>query len=96
MPAILDLTEEFNEKLLIQAEESLRSVVGRENFSFETKAEKELGRLRSELDYTDVNDIFKSGLHEYLDNIQIKINDVGSAIAETFFAHTPNEKQSQS
>lgn len=81
---------------LIQAEESLRSVVGRENFSFETKAEKELGRLRSELDYTDVNDIFKSGLHEYLDNIQIKINDVGSAIAETFFAHVPNEKQSQS
>lgn len=77
---------------LIQAEESLHAIVGSEKFTFETKAEKEMGRLRSELDFTDVNDIFKLGLHEYLDNFQLKINDVGTAIAETFFAQVPIEK----
>lgn len=77
---------------LAQAESSLHAIVGSEKFTFETKAEKELGRLRSELDFTDVNDIFKFGLHEYLDHFQSKINDVGVAIAETFFAQTPIER----
>jgi uncharacterized alpha-E superfamily protein len=73
---------------LIQAEQSLHAIVGTERFTFETKAEKEMGKLRSELDYTDVNDIFKFGLHEYLDQFQLKLNYVGEAIAETFFADT--------
>jgi uncharacterized alpha-E superfamily protein len=77
---------------LIQAEQSLHSIVGSERFTYETKAQKEMGRLRSELDYTDVNDIFKFGLHEYLDQFQLKLNDVGEGIAETFFADTPVEK----
>ncbi len=70
---------------LIQSEKSLHSIVGSEMFTFETKAEKEMGRLRSELDYTEVNDIFTVGLHEYLDNFQTKLNHVGGAVAETFF-----------
>jgi uncharacterized alpha-E superfamily protein len=79
---------------LIQAEQSLHAIVGteRERFTFETKAEKEMGKLRSELDYTDVNDIFSFGLHEYLDGFQLKLNYLGGAIAETFFTVAPVEK----
>ena len=51
-----------------------------------------MGKLRSELDYTDVKDIFEIGLHEYLDQFQIKLNNLGFAIAETFFTDTPVEK----
>lgn len=77
---------------LIQAEQSLHAIIGSERFTFETKAEKEMGKLRSELDYTDVNDIFNFGLHEYLDGFQLKLNHVGSAIADTFFADKPADK----
>lgn len=72
---------------LIQAEQSLHDIAGTERFTFETKAEKEMGKLRSELDYTDVNDIFEFGLHEYMDEFQLKLNNVGHAVTETFFAH---------
>lgn len=81
---------------LIQAEQSLHSIIGSERFTFETKAEKEMGKLRSELDYTDVNDIFRFGLHEYLDVFQTKLNYVGSAIGDTFFADRLSDKLVQS
>ena len=74
---------------LIQTEQSLEAIAGTERFKYETKAEKEIGKLRSELDYTDVNDIFDFGLHEYLDQFQLKLNHVGAAVAETFFADKP-------
>jgi uncharacterized alpha-E superfamily protein len=71
---------------LNQAEQSLHLIVGTEKFTYETAAQKVLGKLRSELDYTDVNDIFSFALHEFLDQFQTKLNDVGVAIASTFFA----------
>lgn len=74
---------------LIKAEESLRAVTGSRSGTFQTAAEQHLGRLRSELDYADVDEIIDSGLHEYIDRFQTKLNDVGNAIHETFFAPRP-------
>jgi uncharacterized alpha-E superfamily protein len=79
---------------LIQAEQSLHSISGTELWTFQNLAEKKLGLLRSDLDYTDIHDIFSSGLHEYLDNIQLKLNEVGDAIYETFFNSRPLEGSS--
>jgi uncharacterized alpha-E superfamily protein len=45
-----------------------------------------IGRLEAELNYLDVHEVFHIGLHEFLDQIQSKLNDVGDAIFETFFA----------
>ena len=42
--------------------------------------------LKSQLEYADINDIFDSGLHEYLDNFQKKLNEVSTAIFEIFFS----------
>ncbi|KHE92232.1 MAG: alpha-E domain-containing protein [Candidatus Scalindua rubra] len=71
---------------LIAAERSLHAITGTSIFSFSTAAEKELGKLRSEMDYTDIEDIMNQGLHEYLDNFQIKHNKVSDVIFETFFS----------
>jgi uncharacterized alpha-E superfamily protein len=79
---------------LIQAEESLHAISGTEVWSCENLAEKKLGLLRSELDYTDINEIFSAGLHEYLDNIQLRLNEVGSAIYKTFLNSRPSDKSS--
>ena len=43
-------------------------------------------RLLAELDYTQVEEIKANGLHEFLDSTQTRLNQIGSAVHETFFA----------
>jgi uncharacterized alpha-E superfamily protein len=74
---------------LIKSEESLLAITGGERGRFGTVAEKRLGRVRSELDYTQINEIIDQGLHEFIDAFQIQLNKVGDAIHETFFALRP-------
>ncbi len=71
---------------LLGAEDSLHRITGSDFGTFANTAEQRLGRLRAELDYTQVSDIISQGLHEYLDQFQNKLNLVGEGIAETFFA----------
>ena len=70
---------------LTQADESLHAISRTRGGSFSNAAERRLGQLRSELDYMCVADIMKRGLHEYLDALQTRLNDVGSAIYESYF-----------
>jgi uncharacterized alpha-E superfamily protein len=77
---------------LIQSEQSLHAVSGTELWTYQNLAEKRLGLLRSELDYSDIHEIFSSGLHEYLDNMQSRLNEVGDSIYETFFNSRPPNK----
>lgn len=72
-------------KCLIQTEKSIQIISGNST-GFSNKAEKQLGMLKSQLEYTDIHDIFDTGLHEYLDNFQKKINGVSTAVFETFFS----------
>ncbi len=74
---------------LIKSEESLLAITGGERGRFRTPAEKRLGRLRSELDYTQITEIIEQGLHEFIDSFQIELNQVGEAIHQTFFALRP-------
>ena len=67
------------------AEDSLRSITGSQQGCFEGSAERLLGRLRSELDFTEVDDVIGRGMHEFIDDLQHKLNRVGRAIEETFF-----------
>ena len=71
---------------IIEAEKSLHEITGSPLFTFTTEAEKEMGRLRSDLDYTDIDDIMRQGLHEYLDFFQIKHNRFSDSVFKTFFA----------
>lgn len=71
---------------LVKAEESLRAISGVPDGTFENRAEKLLGRLRAEFDYTHATDIMNAGLHEFIDRFQISLNHVDRAIFETFFA----------
>ncbi|MFP4354997.1 MAG: alpha-E domain-containing protein [Phycisphaerae bacterium] len=74
---------------LTNATESLHQITGTPGDTFRSSAERRLGRLRSELDYSDVDEIFSLGVHEFLDQFQAKLNRVGMAVAETFFAARP-------
>ena len=82
---------------LIGAEDSMRHLTGTGRRAFRNVAEQLLGRLRADLDFTDIDEIFDRGLHEYLDAFQTKLNAVGAAIHDTFFGwHEQVQKQEQS
>jgi uncharacterized alpha-E superfamily protein len=81
------------------AEGSLRVITGTPMRTFRNSAEKKLGRLRSELDYTSIDDVLHEGFHEFIDRLQIRLNEVGEAIHESLLAPhklAPTQSQSQS
>src|SRR6188508_2465250 len=70
---------------LTRANESLHSISGTHPGSFSNRAEQRLGQLRAELAYTQAEDVVSSGLHEFVDDLQTRLNGVGAAIQESFF-----------
>ena len=68
-----------------RAQESLHCISGAPLGTFDSETERLLGRLRSELDYAKIDQIMTKGLHEYLDSIQVQLNDAGGAIHRQFF-----------
>jgi uncharacterized alpha-E superfamily protein len=44
------------------------------------------GRLRSDLDYVAIREIFEFGLHEYLEAIQERLVEIGDAMYATYCA----------
>lgn len=77
---------------LMAAEDSLRAITGSPSGTFRNPAERRLGQLRAELDYTSVQDIVDRGLHEFIDAFQVKVNQVGAALTDVFFAPRPIPK----
>jgi uncharacterized alpha-E superfamily protein len=71
---------------LTSANESLHAISGTYTGSFCNPAEQRLGQLRAELAYTHADDVVASGLHEFIDDLQRRLNLVGDAIYECFFA----------
>lgn len=74
---------------LASAEESLHAVTGSPMGVFCNAAEQRLGQLRSQLAFTSVDEVIAGGLHEFLDGLEARINQVDQAVFETFFALRP-------
>lgn len=63
---------------------ALRNISGAPEGRFTNDAEKLTGRLLAELQFNSIAEIFQIGLHRYLDEVQVKLNNVG---AELFRAY---------
>ncbi|HYR44575.1 MAG TPA: alpha-E domain-containing protein [Terriglobia bacterium] len=74
---------------VVSAEGSLHAISGAPIRTFSNPAEQHLGRLCAELNYIQVGEIINRGLHEFLDDIQVRLNMVGDAIENAFFALQP-------
>ena len=68
-----------------RADESLHCITGGSPGAFQNEAERLLGRLRSELDFAKIEEIMERGLHQYIDALQVQLNDVGGAVQKQFF-----------
>lgn len=83
---------------LTEAEDCLLKISESPTKGYRNKAEKHLGALSAHLEFSDVNDVINLGLHEFLDDIQLKLNHISNAIHNNFFKigdSTFNQDQTQ-
>ena len=73
---------------LRKAERSLQAIVGEQSL-VTNAASSQLAALRAEVDGDAIDAIIAGGVHQYLDSLQTRINEVGEAVHDTFFAHAP-------
>ena len=75
--------------------EALRRISSVPDGRFSNDAEKLLGRLEAELQFSTIDEIFAQGLHRYLDILQAKLNAVGDQLFHAYilepFAGSDNE-----
>jgi uncharacterized alpha-E superfamily protein len=74
---------------VVSAQASLHTITGTPVETFTNSAEQHLGRVCADLNYVQVREIISRGLHEYLDNVQVRLNMVADAIHNSFFALQP-------
>ncbi|HVJ93235.1 MAG TPA: alpha-E domain-containing protein [Labilithrix sp.] len=74
---------------LNKAERSLHAITDSPMGTWTNSAERELGRLNAELSYAETKEILSRGLHEYIDNLQLRLNYVSQSVFDTFFAMKP-------
>jgi uncharacterized alpha-E superfamily protein len=71
---------------LCSADEALHEITGSRPGTFCCSSEQRMGLLRSELDYARIEPILASGLHEFLDGLQVRMNRIDECILDDFFA----------
>jgi len=72
-----------------KAQVCLHRITGSPLGSATNAAEKRLGRLKADLEYTDIDEVIDDGMHEYLDGLQTRLNQVDGAIGTSFFNLKP-------
>lgn len=91
--AFLMLDPEFPRSVnhcLRHTEACLANIIG-PGGSVTADIERQLGRLRSQLQFAEIDHIIDRGMHEYIDDLQTQLNDIDSAINTAFFEFTPPE-----
>jgi len=66
---------------------ALRQISGVPQGRFVNEAEKLSGRLVAELQFSSIEEVFDFGLHQYLDEIQKKLNSIGEALFNAYIFH---------
>ncbi|MCR9143161.1 MAG: alpha-E domain-containing protein [bacterium] len=74
---------------VVRAAMSLQKITGSREGSFVNSPEKSLMRLRSDLEYSEVKEVFDIGMHEYLDGLQQRLNAISSGLHEAYFRIDP-------
>lgn len=90
--AFLLLDDQFPRSVrycVTKADTSLHTITGSPMGTVRNAAEKSLGRLRADLDYNDIEEIVSVGMHEFLDDLQTRLNQVDDAVSCTFFKLRP-------
>ena len=63
---------------------ALHHISGSNETKYANEAERLSGRLRYDLDYATIGDVFQFGLHEYLEQTQDRLAEINHAIFDTY------------
>jgi uncharacterized alpha-E superfamily protein len=63
---------------------ALRRISGVAEGRFCNDAEKLAGRLVAEFQFSTIDEVFEQGLHDYLDQLQFKLNAIGAALFNAY------------
>ena len=78
-------------------DDALHRISGCDRHHYANEAERLAGRLSSDLHYVTVREVFATGLHEYVDAIQSRLIEIGTAMNRTYCTWMEDEQsQSQS
>jgi uncharacterized alpha-E superfamily protein len=89
------LDEEFPRAIrycVNEAAESLDRITAHSQDHLHCSAQKAMAELKADLESVDVESLLSKGLHRFIDQLQVKMNGVGAAIHETFFAIRPEKE----
>jgi uncharacterized alpha-E superfamily protein len=67
--------------------------VDRGDFQYKVEAERLSGRLLADLSFVTIDEIFRTGLHEYLDRMQGRLIEITKAIYKEFCEWLEEEDQ---
>jgi len=84
---LLLLNEDFARSVrfcLLHIDRYLHQISGTPPTQYSNLAERLTGRLAAELSFTSIEDLCAPGLHQSMDELQIKLNNVGCAIREVY------------
>jgi uncharacterized alpha-E superfamily protein len=70
-----------------EAQLSLHAITGTPIKACNHESERLLGRLQATLSYASIEDVMAEGLHEYIDELQTALNQIGGAIQAGFFGY---------
>ena len=62
----------------------MRQISGAAEGYFCNDTDKLTGRLLAELQFSTIDEIFDYGLHQYLDDAQLKLNNIGVALFNAY------------
>jgi uncharacterized alpha-E superfamily protein len=77
------------------AERAVHDITGVSTDYYSNPAEQFLGKLRYELTFRGISDIIAEGVHEFVDSVQVRLNQIGEEIHATFFSR-PIQQRNQS
>jgi uncharacterized alpha-E superfamily protein len=66
------------------ADELLHNISGTPTGMYSNRCEKLAGALLSRLNFSGPSDVLERGLHEYIDELQVALNETGQAIFEAY------------
>ena len=72
-------------------DDALRRISGSREEAYTNQVEKLAGRLVADLNFSALEDIKTVGMHNYMDELQVKLNAIGEAIYKTYLFCPPRE-----
>jgi len=71
------------------AEKAFSAINGTPQGTYSSDLARKFGKLAGKLNYSQIDDVLATGLHEFLDGIQSDLNEVDGAIFNEYFAIKP-------